>query len=91
MSAVDISRAYFNASTEGSPPTYVQLPPEDPNSGRGMCGFLMKHMNGTQAAADGWQQKYTGYMIELGFRNHALYMLPGFLKECPHFFWHWHI
>jgi hypothetical protein len=62
VSAVDISRAYFNASTEGCPPTYVQLPAEHPDSARGMCGFLLKHMCGTQAAADGWQQEYAGYM-----------------------------
>lgn len=67
VSAVDISRAYFNASTEGGPPTYVQLPAEDPDSARGMCGFLLKHMYGTQAAADGWQQEYAGYMREIGF------------------------
>ena len=71
VSAVDISRAYFNASTEGCPPTYVQLPPEEPDSERGMCGFLLKHMYGTQAAADGWQQEYAGFMVELGFQQGA--------------------
>ena len=71
ISAVDISRAYFNASTEGCPPTYVQLPPEHPEHERGMCGFLLKHMYGTQAAADGWQQEYAGYMRELGFKQGA--------------------
>ena len=35
VSAVDISRAYFNASTEGGPPTYVQLPPEHDDHHRG--------------------------------------------------------
>ena len=65
ISAVDISRAYFNASTEGCAPTYVQLPSEDKDSARGMCGLLLKHMYGTQAAADGWQQEYAGYMREL--------------------------
>ena len=60
VSAVDISRAYFNASTAGGPPTYVQFPPEHPDSGRDMCGFLLKHMYGTQAAADGWQQEELG-------------------------------
>ena len=71
ISAVDISRAYFNASTEGGPATYVQLPAEDPDSARGMCGFLLKHMYGTQAAADGWQQEYAGFMRELGFQQGA--------------------
>ena len=67
VSAVDISRAYFNVSTEGSPPAYVQLPAEDCDGARGMCGFLLKHMYGTQTAADGWQQEYAGCMRELGF------------------------
>lgn len=62
ISAVDISTAYFNASTPGCPPTYVRLLTEDPDSSRGMCGFLLKHMYGTQAAADGWLQ-YAGFMI----------------------------
>ena len=71
ISAVDISRAYFNASAEGCALTYVQLPPEDKDSARGMCGLLLKHMYGTQAAADGWQQEYAGYMRELGFTQGA--------------------
>ena len=71
VSAVDISRAYFNASTEGHPPTYVQLPPEHEDHHRGMCGFLLKHMYGTQAAADGWQQEYAGFMREIGFTQGA--------------------
>ena len=71
VSAVDISRAYFNASTDGGTPTYVQLPPEHPDHLRGMCGLLLEHMYGTQATADGWQQEYAGYMRELGFKQGA--------------------
>jgi hypothetical protein len=56
LSAIDISRAYFNASTEGSEPTYVALPPEHPGHAKGLSGLLLKHMYGTRAAADGWQQ-----------------------------------
>ena len=67
VSVVDISRA----STEGCAPTYVQLPPEHPDHQRGMCGFLLKHMYGTQAAADGWQQEYAGFMREIGFTQGA--------------------
>ena len=36
-------------------------------------------MYGTQAAADGWQQEYSGAMIELGFRQGV---------ACPCVFWH---
>ena len=68
ISAIDISRAYFNASMdENSEPTYVALPPEHPGLAEGCCGLLRKHMYGTRAAADGWQQEYSGYMREIGF------------------------
>jgi hypothetical protein len=63
---VDISRAYFNASTDGSDPTYVALPPEDPDHGT-CCGLLKKHMYGTRAAADGWQQEYSSFLKGIGF------------------------
>ena len=66
LSAIDISRAYFNASTEGSEPTYVMLPPEQPGSRKDMCGLFKKHMYGTRAAADGWQQEYAGFMKSIG-------------------------
>ena len=66
ISAVDISRAYFNASTDESNPTYVMLPPEDPEHGE-KCGLLRKHMYGTRAAADGWQQEYSGFLKGIDF------------------------
>ena len=66
ISAVDISRAYFNASTDESNPTYVMLPPEDPEHSE-KCGLLRKHMYGTRAAADGWQQEYSGFLKSIGF------------------------
>ena len=68
VSAVDISRAYFNASTEGAEPTYVILPPEHSDHGK-KCELLKKHMYGTRAAADGWQQEYAGFMRSIGFRQ----------------------
>ena len=49
---IDISRAYFNAKCDPDNPTFVCLPTEDPDH-QGVCGLLMKHMYGTQAAADG--------------------------------------
>ena len=68
ISAIDISRAYFNASMEeGAEPTYVCLPPEHPGLAQGQCGLLLKHMYGTRAAADGWQQEYSGFMRKIGF------------------------
>ena len=50
--------------TDRSDPTYVALPPEHP--GR-MCGLLKKHMHGTRAAADGWQQEYSSFPRSIGF------------------------
>ena len=66
ISLVDISRAYFNAPTDESNPTYVALPREDYDHGE-KCGLLKKHMYGTMAAADGWQQEYSSYLRKLGF------------------------
>ena len=72
ISAIDISRAYFNASMEErSEPTYVCLPSEHPGHAKGMRGILLKHMYGTRAAAEGWQQEYSGFLksIEFAPRN----------------------
>ena len=70
ISSIDISRAYFNAiMEEASEPTYVCLPPEHPGQARGQCGFLLKHMYGTRAAADGWQQEYSGFMKNIVFNQ----------------------
>ena len=33
---------------------YVELPPEDEDYGKGLCGKLLVHMYGTRRAADGW-------------------------------------
>ena len=51
VSFVDISRAYFNARTDPEHPVYVDLPPEDPDWGKGLCGRLNVHMYGTRPAA----------------------------------------
>ena len=67
VSATDISRAYFNASKDDSDPTYVMLPSEHPGYSEGLCGWLRKHMYGTRAAADGWQQEYSSFLKSIGF------------------------
>ena len=67
VSFVDISRAYFNAPTDPNDPTYVALPKEDGDHGKDLCGLLMRHMYGTQKAAEGWQSEYSNTLIELGF------------------------
>ena len=66
---VDIKRAYFNATIDPSePPTFVQLPEEDPDH-ETMVGQLLRHMYGTRAAADGWQEAYSTFLVSLGFRQ----------------------
>mgnify|MGYP000400045265 CR=1 FL=1 len=69
MSAIDISRAYFNASTDGTDPTFVMLPPEHPGCQQDMCGLLKKHMYGTRASADGVQQENSGFLKSIGFEQ----------------------
>ena len=64
---MDISRAYFNAKIDDDRPTYVQLPAEDKDAGV-LCGELLRHMYGTRAAADGWQEEYSVTLVSaLGF------------------------
>ena len=52
ISMIDISRVYFNARTTDEHPVYVELPPEDPDYGKDLCGRLNVHMYGTRPAAD---------------------------------------
>ena len=66
VSFIDISRAYFCASTDPSDPTYVELPREDPAHGV-KVGLLLNHMYGTRKAADGWHCEYAGKLRDLGF------------------------
>ncbi len=67
ISLVDVKRAYFNAQIHpDEPETLVQLPSEDPDSDS-MCARLLRHMYGTRAAADGWQEEYSTRLVDLGF------------------------
>ena len=67
VSFIDISRAYFCAETDPEDPTYVELPPEDPDHGV-LVGKLLKHMYGTRKAADGWHCEYADWLVsDLGF------------------------
>ena len=45
----------------------MELPPEDPDFGKGLCGRLNVHMYGTRQAADGWHCECSGALEELGF------------------------
>ena len=79
VSAVDISRAYFNAHTDPEDPAFTDLPEEDPDRAKGLCGKLLRHMYGTRRAADGWQTEYATAMISFGFRQG---------RASPCLFWH---
>ena len=68
ISAIDISRAYFNAVTDPESPTFVALPQEHPDH-QTKCGLLKRHMYGTRAAADGWQQEYSSFLKSIGFKQ----------------------
>ena len=68
ISLVDISRAHFNARTDDKHPVYVDLPPEDPDFGKGLCGRLNVHMYGTRRAADGWHCECSEAMEGMGFK-----------------------
>ena len=66
---MDVSRAYFNAIiSEHDAKTYVELPPEDPDSGA-MWARLLRHMYGTRMTADGLQKEYSSVLVSLGFRQ----------------------
>ena len=69
ISLLDVKRAYFNASCSEGEPTYVQLPPEDPDAAKGMCGLLLKHMYGTKKAAEAWQLEYSATLKAMGFKQ----------------------
>ena len=69
ISCVDISRAYFNAKIDDDVDVYVQLPGEDADHEE-KIGKLQRHMYGTRAAADGWQEVYSSFLVkELGFEQ----------------------
>ena len=82
ISLVDISRAYFNARIDQSrdeDQTFVELPPEHPRYGQGLCGRLLRHMYGTRHAAQGWQEEYSATLLLMGFTQGL---------ACPCIFFH---
>ncbi len=49
-------------------PIFVELPPEDPEHGR-RCGRLKRHLYGTRGAAAGWEDEYSSFLVEVGFKR----------------------
>ena len=68
ISMIDVKRAYFNAVVGQETPIFVELPPEDPEHGR-RCGRLKRHLYGTRGAAAGWEDEYSSFLVESGFRR----------------------
>ena len=65
---IDIKRAYLSAKTDEEQPTYVELPPEDADRYKGLCGRLLIHMYGTRKAAKGWHSEYADFLVDgMGF------------------------
>ena len=62
---IDIRKAYFQAAAVRD--VYVELPEEDYEEG--MCGKLIKSMYGARDAAHSWENEYSGFMEEVGFRR----------------------
>ena len=79
ISLVDISRAHFNAKIDQRNLTFVELPLEHPQAGRGLCGRLLRHMYGARHAAQGWQDEYSSTLIQMGFTQGL---------TCPCIFYH---
>ena len=69
ISVLDIARAYFNAKVDPRDAIYVDLPDEDPDKRRGLCGKLLCHMYGTRAAGDGWHDDYSTRLVGMGFER----------------------
>ena len=51
---------------EHDPPTYVELPTEDPEF-KDMYARLLRDMNGIRVAADVWQEENSSLLVTLGF------------------------
>ena len=77
ITLADISRPHFYAHS--TRPTFIQLPPEDPQSGTpGVCGRLLRTMYGTLDAAEKWAEHYAAILVKAGFEAghlHAIFTM----------------
>ena len=60
---IDVRRAYYHANALRE--VYVTLPPGDEEEG--MCGLLIKSLQGTRDAAQNWEAAYTHLLTNNGF------------------------
>ena len=62
---IDIRRAYYHA--EARRKLYIKLPEGDQEEG--MCGVLLKSLEGTRDAAQNWEYTYSNFMKSIGFER----------------------
>ena len=62
---IDATRAYYQAAAARE--IYVELPPGDREEG--MCGELLKPLQGTRGAAMNWEATYSNVLGDVGFIN----------------------
>ena len=60
---IDVRRAYYHAPALRE--VYVSLPPGDEEEG--LCGLLLKSLQGTRDAAKNWEATYSNLMTTNGF------------------------
>ena len=60
---IDATRAYYQAAATRE--IYVELPPGDREEG--MCGKLLKSLQGTRDAAMNWEATYSKVLRDVGF------------------------
>ena len=75
----NLTETLYPQNTDPENPVHLQLPAEHPQASKGKVGLLLRHMYGTQRAADGWQQEYSSTLIGLGFTQGV---------ASPRVFWH---
>ena len=64
---IDVRSAYFYAEAARNIYIYIELPEEDSEAGQ--VGKLKKSMHGTRDAVQNWENEYSGFMKEIGFKQ----------------------
>ena len=60
---IDIRRAFFHAEARRA--VFVEIPQEDHEPG--MCGQLLKSLNGARDAAQNWEYQYSKFVEDVGY------------------------
>ena len=65
MMILDVKSAFLYGDIEDI--VYIELPPEDPDYGKGYVAILNKAMYGTRAAPQVWNNLVRSTLMDLGF------------------------